>query len=239
MRNITDIVGRLDATDPLDTLICFTETLPAELRGFLPNAKVVLTQYVFNKIVARQASKKYPHPHSLTGDQLLDVRDAIENPVAIVKSNGKVVVVTDVLDYHDNMILAVFGSDIKSGYNYISSIYGKSNLLLYLYNQQQKDAIAFLDDSRVLAAVSKMAAEKGAREVMTPDGVQDMLEAAITICMRYNMLHPKPTTRPEPVVARRGALTRPELDPNYDIIFPEPAQRTEPPKKKKEHGRGR
>ena len=173
---------------PLTKMIVYTENTPEQLRGYVPNEKVVLSTYVINKIMAREQSKLVRHPHCLTQDDLIAVRHAIEHPVAIIKSDERIVILTDALDYANNPIIAVLGNDAEHGRNYISTMYGRSNIMLYLSNQQSRGNLAYLDTDRILNATSKILLAKTKTMEDTKsnsDHLSDLMDAALNIVKNY------------------------------------------------------
>lgn len=166
-------------------LICFCERLPESLKGYLPNAKVVLSGYVLNKVMARVQTEDIIHPHGLTAEQIEAVRKAILSPVAIIRSDDRVVLFTRAMDDQNKMILVALAKDDEKNRSYVASIYGKKNPLIYLYNQAFEGNIAYLDERQLLEVTADLIRTDTDYRYHEDAVTKDMMGAAIHICEIY------------------------------------------------------
>lgn len=119
--------------------LTFTEQLPERLKGCgLVEGEVKLSQYVFYKLIGK---------HKLSEEELLSVKEAICNPVAILRENNKVIVVTDIVSYQKFPITVVLAANKKD--NCVASIYGRGNIVNYVYKHALNNEVLFADLDKI------------------------------------------------------------------------------------------
>lgn len=127
-----------------DIYIVFSEKIPEMYKEMgLKDATVYMSEMVFQKI---------RYKHNFSNEELLAVKRAIENPVTVIKVDGKLVVVTDLRDYNNFPIMAVLGAaDGDRNNNFVSTIYGRENIVQFLfYKVKHTDAqVMFMDFDKI------------------------------------------------------------------------------------------
>ena len=138
-----------------DSLIVFRETMPKKLvDAGLADSPAKITKFVYDKICAR-VSNEQRNAHGYTNGLLREIRDALDEPVAIVRSKTKdgdaaLVVVTRVPDRAGYLAMVVMQKDEKCEDNWIASIYGKKKIANYLINQHNEGNLLYLGDVNVI-----------------------------------------------------------------------------------------
>lgn len=186
--NLQEALERVyEKGERLEMGILFMEDMPALLEPYLLNAPTFVSGYVMDKITARLNHHREDilHPHNIKPDQLLRVREALSEPVAIVKNKGRLVVVTDVLDYKKDLIMAVIDINERMGSNWVASMYGKDNLLLMLYNRQESGDILYLNEKKIIQALSDSFTNQLKRGSLSRQNFYDNVEAAVNIVSGY------------------------------------------------------
>lgn len=119
--------------------VVFSEKINDNLKdsGLLDD-KVMIADNILKKICCK---------HHLKAKDIVSIQHALENPVAILKKDNRVIVVTDVVDYQNNPVIAVLGADGKE--NYVASVYGRNNIGEFLLNHVNHGNAVFMDLDKV------------------------------------------------------------------------------------------
>lgn len=119
--------------------IVFSEKINDNLKdsGLLDD-KILIADNILKKICCK---------HHLKAKDIVNIQHALVNPVAILKKNDRVIVVTDVVDYQNNPVIAILGADEKE--NYVASVYGRNNIGDFLLNHVNDGNVVFMDLDRV------------------------------------------------------------------------------------------
>lgn len=134
-----------------DSLIMFRETMPKKLvDAGLADNPAKITAFVYDKICARAANAKR-NGHHFDNDTLLKIRDALNDPLAIVSTKTKsgdaaLAVLTRVPDFKGLPSLVIIQKDEERGDNWISSVYGKNHVAGYLLKQQKEGNLLYIGD---------------------------------------------------------------------------------------------
>lgn len=119
--------------------LVFSEMVNENLRDSgLLNDKIVIADTILKKISCK---------HHLKAKDIVNIQHALENPVAILKRDNRVIVVTDVVDYQNNPVIAVLGADGKE--NYVASVYGRNNISDFLLKHVSCGNALFMDLDKV------------------------------------------------------------------------------------------
>lgn len=124
--------------------VVFSQKIPEMYKNMgLQEAKIFMSSTIFEKI-------KYKH--NIDNKTMLGLRDAIENPVAVIKSRGHLMVVTDLYDYRNLPVVAILGTaDEGRVGNYVASVYGRKDVVNFLHSHvvNQDDDILFMDFDKI------------------------------------------------------------------------------------------
>lgn len=134
-----------------DALILFAEKFESEevkKLGILVEGPLKLSQFVFDKIKARSSNSKR-NGHGYSSEELEEVKKQLDHPLAVIRTKTKdggaaVAVLTKARDYKGNLSLVIIAPDSVRQDNYISSIYGKNNVLQYLSRQEETGNITYI-----------------------------------------------------------------------------------------------
>jgi len=126
--------------------VIFSEKIPEMYKNMgLKDAKIFMANSVL---------KKLKRKHHLTDEMIKDVKKAIENPVAIMKIDRKLLVVTDLKDFENSPVIAILGTtkeEERLDGNFIMSVYGRKNIVNYMYNQVSDSgaSVMFMDFDKI------------------------------------------------------------------------------------------
>lgn len=134
-----------------DSLILFRETMPKQLvDAGLADSPTKISAFVYDKVKSRVDNAKR-HGHHYDDADLQKIKIALDKPLAIIRSKTKdgsaaVAVLTSVPDFKNHPSLVILQKDEERGDNWISSIYGKDNVVGYLKKQQKDGNMLFLKE---------------------------------------------------------------------------------------------
>lgn len=119
--------------------LAFMEELPEKLRDCgLINGETKISQYVFYKLINK---------HKFRGEELYNIKQALENPVAIFKEGEKVIILTDVVDYNKCPVTVILAANKED--NCVASIYGRHNILNFIHKHTINNDMLFMDLDRI------------------------------------------------------------------------------------------
>ena len=139
-----------------DAMYVFKTYMPKQLvdQG-LADAPIKISGYVFDKVRATFSRGDYFHGHHFDKSDLLKIRDAIDDPVAIIKCEApdggvRLAVITTVPDFKDNLSMVILQSDDVTQDSCVCSVYGKNNIIDSIHREQNFGNLLYLGDTKVL-----------------------------------------------------------------------------------------
>lgn len=168
-----------------DEYLAFQETVPESLRGVIRHGSTVITKYVVAKVTGRLVGEGIEHPHRITPAQLALVKNAIEHPIAIIKKDDAVLVITDVSDYKKDPIVAIFKHDEKLDKTYVASIYGIKGFVRTIGRALDTDDLTYLDTARLLNKAMDFYKQKPVYNTAIQAEYITQLEMLIGIVSKY------------------------------------------------------
>lgn len=138
-----------------DAMYVFKAYMPKQLvdQG-MTDAPIKISGFVYDKVRAT-CENFYRNAHRYNQDDLLAVRDALDEPVAIIKRPApdggvRLAVITKIPDFKDDLSMVILQSDEITQDSYICSIYGKDDLINYIKRAQEDGTLLYLGDAEIL-----------------------------------------------------------------------------------------